>query len=554
MTLATGISVQSGISWIKKEISPRRGLLAAALVASLTASAAGLAVPMLIARMVDAFVSSSVSYALAGGIVGILVLRAVSQMSAGYWLAIVSLQAIRSVRSAMFQKLMTRRVTFHDQFDEGEKVSRVTRDVDTVVRFAVQIPITLVAGTLTFVGALVLMGTLDPLLTVLVAGLGPLSYVIVRIIGRRVRHYSHEFWAAQARASGLAQESVRMVRVIKAFLREDERRDAFDRELQSVVLHGRRRAAVMSVMGPVVQLITFAGLVLIVLLAAHWGAAELGVDELVAFILYGLLLTSPLRTAADTYGSYQSARASLDRLDDLRESEAEDDTVSDRKIEGGFRFEGVTFSYPRRETVLKDVSFEVEPGEKIALVGPNGAGKTTIGHLLLRFYEPESGAIYVDETEISEWPLRALRKGIGLVPQMSPLLHGSIRENLLLGEPTASDDELREALSRARALEFVDSLELGMDTTIGDDGVRLSGGQRQRMALARAILEDAQILILDEATSMFDPESESAFIREALDFWADRTIIIITHRPGTLKLVDRVLRVDGQKLHVDSKD
>lgn len=546
------MNVQSGISWIKNEIKPHAGLLLAALVTSLLASAAGLAVPLLVARVVESFIEEAFAPGLAGLILVVLVFRAFTQMGSGFWMTIVSLQAIQTVRSSMFRELLLRSVAFHDTFDEGEKVSRVTRDVDSVVRFAVQTPITVISGVLTFVGALALMATLDPLLTLLVASLGPLTYVFVRIVGRRVRHFSRDFWAAQARATGLVQETVRMVRVIKAFLREDERRSRYDRELEAVVHHGKQRAAVMSVMGPAVQFLTFAGLVIIVMMAAEWGASTLQVDDLVAFILYGLLLTSPLRTAADTYGGYQSARASLDRLDELRAADAESHEDSDRMVRGEFHLEGVTFGYPNRDEVLREVSIEIEAAEKVALVGPNGAGKTTLGHLLLRFYEPQGGRILVDGTDIAEWPLRALRRGIGLVPQMSPLLHGSLRENLLLGKPGAEDRQIYAALEKVGMRDFVDSLDEGLDTEIGDDGVRLSGGQRQRIALARAILEDAQIMILDEATSMFDPESEERFVRELMELWADKTLIIITHRPQTLNLVDRVLRVDGGRVEEEA--
>jgi ABC-type multidrug transport system fused ATPase/permease subunit len=213
-------------------------------------------------------------------------------------------------------------------------------------------------------------------------------------------------------------------------------------------------------------------------------------------------------------------------------------------VRGEIEFDGVDFAYPGRKATLIRVNLHIRAGETIALVGPNGAGKTALINLLLRFYEPRSGRISVDGFDVRSMENATLRRQIGIVPQMAMLFNGTIRDNIAFGALDPSEDQVDEAVRLAQASDFIAALPEGMDTVIGDRGARLSGGQRQRIALARALIKDPPILILDEATSMFDDEGEDRFIAACADSFKDRTVILIAHRPATLALADRVILVE----------
>lgn len=547
--------MNSAFHWVKSRVLEQRRRLLLIFFASVLSSAATLAIPLIVGRLVEAFEQRETAPEIIALALGVLFVRLVAQLLSSYGMTVVTLETLRRARQTIFRELLHRPVDFHDALDEGEKVSRVMRDVDVVINFATGSPIGIATSFLTFGGAIVLMARLDLTLTLMVAILGPAAYIVARVVGRKVRSISREFWAARSQVLGIVQETARIVRVLKAFGRESYQEARFVQRLDAVVDHGKRRGLVMSTMGPVVQFLTFAGLVLVVMVATYSGEGNLSVDELVSFILFGLLLTTPLRSWVDTYGSYESARAALDRLASLFDAPSEDlfDSPDDPgpRAAGRIAFDGVTFGYPGRPIRLEHVELLLEAGTTAALVGPNGAGKTTIGHLLLRFYDPLEGRILLDDTDLREYTLGSLRRQIGLVPQQSPLISGTIRDNLLLGDPSASTQDLHDALTLVEAADFIGELEHGLDTPIGDDGIRLSGGQRQRLAIARVALEDAPVIILDEATSMFDPEAESRFVERILEQWKTKTVIIITHRPTTLSLVDLVLRVDGGRVQTE---
>ena len=269
--------------------------------------------------------------------------------------------------------------------------------------------------------------------------------------------------------------------------------------------------------------------------------------ELFAFLLYAALLTRPVGSLANMYGAYQMARGTLARLEDVLALEPEPGYAATARIErakGDIRFDTINFAYPGRPPVLSDFSLAIRPGEIVALTGENGVGKSTLVRLLLRFYIPQSGTIQLDGQDISQLQLQDLRRQFGYVPQRALLFNGTIADNIAFGQ-SASDQQ--EAIARAARLaqadEFIAQLPDGLQTEIGDHGIRLSGGQRQRIALARALFRDPPIYILDEATSMYDLESEAAFVEDCVQTLKDRTVIIITHRPASLALADRVLKL-----------
>jgi ABC-type multidrug transport system fused ATPase/permease subunit len=289
------------------------------------------------------------------------------------------------------------------------------------------------------------------------------------------------------------------------------------------------------------------GIVVLLWLAS----ARLPPAELVSFFMYGLLLARPMSGLAATWGETQHARAAVERLKELFRSQPEPLSAGTHAlppVSGSIEFEAVSFGYSDREPLFKDFDLEVTAGETVAITGANGAGKSSLVNLLLRFFDPHAGRVLIDGNDISTVSLTSLRSQIGLVPQTMLLFNGSIRENIAFGHDGPDPRKLEAAAKAARAHAFICALPDGYDTEIGERGIKLSGGQQQRLALARALLKDPPILILDEATSLYDPAAEEEFLALTQDTFRGRTVLLITHRAASLALADRVLRLEDGRV------
>jgi len=273
--------------------------------------------------------------------------------------------------------------------------------------------------------------------------------------------------------------------------------------------------------------------------------------DLVSFLLYAMLLARPVASLADVYGRTQTTRGALGRLLDALDQVPEPPPnagITLPPVKGRLTFDHVSFGYPGRPLALDDVNLQIAAGETIAIVGPNGAGKSTLAHLLMRLHLPGSGTIAIDGHDIAAVSLDSLRRQIGVVPQHVLLFNASVRDNIAYGRLDPSLADIEHAAGLARAHDFIVELPQGYDTLVGDRGVRLSGGQQQRLALARALLKDPPILVLDEATAMFDPQGEIEFLEGARDALAGRTVLLITHRPASLAVAGGVVRMEGGRL------
>ena len=346
-----------------------------------------------------------------------------------------------------------------------------------------------------------------------------------------------------------AEESLEMLPAIKAFARERLEQTSYTRDVTIARDLGLRQAKILAYLGPANQLLMALAVIAILLLVQRSGASEsMNATQLFGFLLYAALLTRPIGTLANLYGELNGARGSLERLQDVLEERPEPGYHASTRLQscrGEISFSDVWFAYPGRDETLRGASLDIRAGEIVALAGENGAGKTTLIRLLLRFYLPQRGTISLDGIDTARIDVQDLRRLIGYVPQRALLFNGSVRDNIGWGLEDASESELNRAASLAQALEFIEGLPFGFDTEIGDHGVRLSGGQRQRIALARALLKDPPILILDEATSMYDLDGEAAFVEACKTALVERTVLLITHRPASLALADRIIEIDA---------
>lgn len=333
------------------------------------------------------------------------------------------------------------------------------------------------------------------------------------------------------------------IQTIKSFTQEASESEKLTQESQDYVEANKKAIAVSSAFIPVIRMGILSGYLATFVLGAHYvleGTMEIGAYGVLVFLTQRLLW--PLTGIAQTVDLYERAMASTRRVLDLLHQpfHIDDGFTKAGKLNGDIAFQGVSFSYSSGPQILHDLNFEIPARKTTAFVGSTGSGKSTLIKLLLRFYEPQTGKVLMDGRSLEEYELKSLRKNIGLVSQDVFLFHGSVRENLLYGKPDATEEELVDAASRAEAMEFIEKLPEGMDTVIGERGQKLSGGQRQRLSLARAILKDPPILILDEATSAVDNETEAAIQRSLAKISKDRTVIAIAHRLSTIVNADTI--------------
>ncbi|MDH5605216.1 MAG: ABC transporter transmembrane domain-containing protein [Cyclobacteriaceae bacterium] len=492
-------------------------------------------------------------------LMGILVIQSIFSFIRVYFFAIVSENSIADLRKTAFSKMLHLPMKYFDAKRVGDLISRLTSDIAILQETFSITTAELFRQTTVLLVGIVIIAVMVPKLTLFMLAVFPALVLLALFFGRAIRRFSKESQAQLGNTNVIVEETLQSVLVVKAFTNEAFEVKRYGHSMDKTVQVALKAAKYR---GGFISFIVFALFGAIV--AVMWkggslineGAITSG--DLVTFVLVTMFIGASIAGLGDMFGQLQRAIGASERVLEVLNEDSEknngDTLHRESAIEGKISFEKVSFKYPDTNVnVLQDVSFEINPGEKVALVGPSGAGKSTIIQLIMRFYEIEEGNIKVDGKEISGYPLKAFRNNIGIVPQEVMLFGGTIRENILYGNPEATEEEVVLAAQKANATEFIERLEKGYETIVGDRGVKLSGGQRQRIAIARAILKNPGILVLDEATSSLDAESE-ILVQKALETLMEgRTTIIIAHRLSTIKSVDNILVIRDGKIKEKGK-
>lgn len=531
-------------------VAPYRFSLIGVGLLTIGSSLVLLAIPWLAAHMIGGIISHSASI---GRFVSLLILALVTlallNIAMSIASATTSARLLGDLRCRIYEHLQRLPLGFHENHRQGDTLALATLEVARLSQFLTGTVVTLPSRLLTVLGAIVLMFRIDARLALLVPMLVPAFYLILKLVGRRLRGLAVSLQQAEADLVAVTEENLEMLPAIKSFTREEVEarryRARVDRAMGLRMQEGRIYAA----LEPLIGLIAASAAVLLLFIAGkNVQSGSMTTAELFSFLFYAALLTRPVGALAQIYGQIQTARGTLARLQSVLETGVELGYAATAKIassKGNISFAGVRFGYAGREITLSDVNLEIQSGETVALTGSNGAGKTTLINLLLRFHDPDDGIIELDGQDISTIRVEDLRRQIGVVPQRPLLFNGTIRANIAYGLENATEEQVEKAARLSQAYEFIIDLPEGFQTEIGDHGVRLSGGQRQRIALARALIKDPPILILDEATSMYDLEGEHAFIEASSSALKGRTVLLITHRPASLAIADRIICVES---------
>jgi ATP-binding cassette subfamily B multidrug efflux pump len=528
-----------------------------ALFSLLLVNAANLYAPQLLRQIIDDGITKKdmqVVWVAAGILVGVALIRAVFNFLQGYWSEVTSQGVAYELRNAIFRKLQGLSFSYHDQAQTGKLMTRMTSDVEMVRMFAGNGLLQLISAVILLIGTLVILFSMNVGLTLVFLAMIPPIGVIFGLFIRKMNPFSKTIQEKLGLLNTILQENLAGVRVVKAFAREEYEKNRFDERNIDYYDQNIKLLTLFTTFFPMIFFIANLGVVGVV----WWGGlqvmgAKMSLGSLVAFISYQGFFLMPIFMLGFIGSSLSRAEASAGRIFEVLDAQSD---VADKPgcitlppIQGNLRFENVTFRYIGGEQdVIHDLSFEVLPNQTVAILGATGSGKSSIINLIPRFYDVTAGRVVVDGNDVKDVSIESLRSQIGIVLQETTLFSGTIRENIAYGRPDASLEDVIAAAKVAHADEFIQEIPSGYDAVVGERGIGLSGGQKQRIAIARALLMNPRILIMDDSTSSVDVETEYQ-IQQALEkLRQGRTTFIIAQRISTIRNADLILLMDQGKL------
>lgn len=545
---------------IKPILRPHRRLIVWAGLAMIGGTSVSLAAPLLVKLAIDKGIDEHDPHAInviAVCFIGLVIARPLFERAIVLCSARAGERFLGDLRVAAYDKLLQLSMPFFEQTRSGVLVSRLTADVQTLTTFTRLVLVEVVGSVLLFVVTVVILVVLSPLLSLVMLVSVPLLVWSSLRYGKRSRHAFTDLRDRVADTMSALQEGLTGVRVVQSFGQEQDRYAAYRRRSRAQVSAWRRISLVNIGFFPVIAFAQSVALAAVLVVGGYLEQhGRVTVGTIVAFALYLISLFDPIARLGDWYSEFQSGRAALAKIGTLLE---QPETVLGGSEalpgEGALVAHDLTFAYGGSEPVVVGVSMTIEPGEHIALVGATGAGKSTLAKLLVRAYDPDEGTVTFSDIDLREARLDSLRERVVFVPQEGHLFSGSLADNVRLAHPNASDEEVREALRRIGVLERFDALPDGLATDVRSRGVRLSSGERQLVSLARVALADPSVIVLDEATSSLDPQTEAAVEQALAAIAHGRTVITIAHRLSTAERADRVAVMEhGRLVEIASHD
>jgi ABC transporter fused permease/ATP-binding protein len=528
------------------------------LVFLLLTGATALAFPKLMGMLIDCVKNKDNSQAntIALGLIVILFLQSICSYFRLYLFVNFTEHTLANLRLSLYSNLVKLPMSFFSQKRVGELNSRISSDITQIQDTLTSTIAEFLRQFILIIGGILLLANESIKLTLLMLSVVPLVAVAAVIFGRFIRKYSKKVQDQVAESQVIVEETMQGITIVKAFANEWYEIARYNGKIKEVVKLAIKGGKYRGYFASFIIFCLFGAIVAVVWFGVRLSiSGEMSVGQLISFVLYSTFVGASFGGIAELYAQIQKAIGATERVFELLDETPEkinsvQNAAETNKIKGNVTFKNVAFSYHSRKEikVLKDVSFTANFGQKIAIVGPSGTGKSTIASLLLRFYNIDGGEILVDGKNIYDYDLENLRGNMSIVPQDVILFGGTIRENIAYGKPNASEEEIILAAKQANALNFIESFPEKFETIVGERGIKLSGGQRQRIAIARALLKNPSILILDEATSSLDSESEK-LVQEALEILMQgRTSIIIAHRLSTIRSADQILVLDKGKI------